>query len=351
MDPTHLTVARLDELAHGSPSHADADGLDLVIVRSGDDVHVFEGRCPHRGALLADGHRRRRQPGLRACTGGTTGSTRGSRPTTRASGSTSSGPRSSTARCASSAPSCSTSGRCARRGRCPSTYDRLFDDPHQDTPEEPYVAEIHALAKHGLTGPHGPVAAMGVPRTELPTWDDLQVLTAQLHRFPLLDDEPVDTSVVIGPAAARPLHLDDPGVRLRHELRGALAGGQDRARARGGGGRHRRSAPARAACSRRSRPSARATSTSSPRPGSAGTKGILDQVQALHLKLGQGAKTGTGGHLPGQQGGRPDRGGARAARGHAGRVARLGSPTGPPCSTPRRSSTTCGRARAASRSG
>ena len=51
---------------------------------------------------------------------------------------------------------------------------------------------------------------MGVPRTELPTWDDLQVVTAQLHRFPLLDDAPVDTSVVIGPAALKPLRLEIP---------------------------------------------------------------------------------------------------------------------------------------------
>jgi methylamine---glutamate N-methyltransferase subunit C len=52
--------------------------------------------------------------------------------------------------------------------RVTSTYDRLFDDPHQDTAEEPYVAEIHRLAKNGLAGAHGAVAAMGVPRDELP---------------------------------------------------------------------------------------------------------------------------------------------------------------------------------------
>ena len=73
-------------------------------------------------------------------------------------------------------------------------YDRLWSDPHQVTPEEPYVAEIHRLAGTGLTktGHHGPVAAMGVPRTDLPQWEDLQMLTAQLARLPLLDDEPVD---------------------------------------------------------------------------------------------------------------------------------------------------------------
>ena len=37
--------------------------------------------------------------------------------------------------------------------------------------------------------------AMGVPRDQLPTWDDIQLLTAQLHRPPMLDDEPVGNDV------------------------------------------------------------------------------------------------------------------------------------------------------------
>jgi len=40
----------------------------------------------------------------------------------------------------------------------------------KNTPEEPTVELIHALARDGLekTGHHGPVAAMGVPRPTLP---------------------------------------------------------------------------------------------------------------------------------------------------------------------------------------
>ena len=47
---------------------------------------------------------------------------------------------------------------------------------------------------------------MGVPRDELPTWDDIQFVTAQLARRPLLDDVEVATGVTIGPGATRPLH-------------------------------------------------------------------------------------------------------------------------------------------------
>jgi methylamine---glutamate N-methyltransferase subunit C len=55
MESTFLTVARFADLPEDTPTHAAADGIDLVIVRRGDTAHVFEGRCPHRGALLADG--------------------------------------------------------------------------------------------------------------------------------------------------------------------------------------------------------------------------------------------------------------------------------------------------------
>jgi hypothetical protein len=45
------------------------------------------------------------------------------------------------------------------------------------TPEEPTVAYIHELARHGLdkVGPHGPMGSMGVPRAALPSWDDIQI--------------------------------------------------------------------------------------------------------------------------------------------------------------------------------
>jgi nitrite reductase/ring-hydroxylating ferredoxin subunit len=55
MNGTHLPVARWEELTDSIQVAAQVDGLDVVVVRRGTDVAVFEGRCPHRGALLADG--------------------------------------------------------------------------------------------------------------------------------------------------------------------------------------------------------------------------------------------------------------------------------------------------------
>ena len=73
----------------------------------------------------------------------------------------------------------------------------------QPTPEEPTVALIHEMARNGLSalGRHGEVGAMGVPRSALPHWDDIQILTAQMAVKPLPDDASVATELTIGPRA------------------------------------------------------------------------------------------------------------------------------------------------------
>ena len=70
---------------------------------------------------------------------------------------------------------------------------------------------------------------------------------------------------------------------------------------RRGDGRHRHLLGRGRACFPRSRQPIVATSTNWPPPGSAGTWTRFRKVQAFHFKGGQGAKTGTGGHLPGKK--------------------------------------------------
>lgn len=74
------------------------------------------------------------------------------------------------------------------------------------------VARIHALARDGLSkvGHHGEMGAMGVPRMDLPRWDDIQILPAQFARKPLMDDTGVGTELVIRPSAKKPLVLKIP---------------------------------------------------------------------------------------------------------------------------------------------
>lgn len=166
------------------------------------------------------------------------------------------------------------------------------------TPEEPTVAKIHALARHGLSGHHGEMGAMGVPRKDLPHWDDLQILTAQLATRPLTEDTPVDTRLVIGPRAERPLVLEIPLFisdmsfgALSQEAKVALARGAELAgtgicSGEGGSLREEREASSRYLYE-----------LASAKFG--WRMELLDEVQAFHFKGGQGAKTGTGGHLPG----------------------------------------------------
>ena len=166
------------------------------------------------------------------------------------------------------------------------------------TPEEPTVARIHALARQGLSGPHGEMAAMGVPRSELPRWDDIQILTAQLATRPLTEDAAVDTELVIGPRAKKPLALDIPLLvsdmsfgALSEEAKVALARGAERVGTGICSGEGGSLDEERAANSRY------LYELASARFG--WTPDLLDEVRAFHFKGGQAAKTGTGGHLPG----------------------------------------------------
>ena len=48
-------VAVWSDLSDRVPTHALVGNVDLVLVRSDDQLSVLYGRCLHRGALLADG--------------------------------------------------------------------------------------------------------------------------------------------------------------------------------------------------------------------------------------------------------------------------------------------------------
>jgi cytochrome P450/nitrite reductase/ring-hydroxylating ferredoxin subunit len=53
--PRWTRAARTEELVGDGPFALAADGVDLVAVRTGVSLKVFEGRCPHQGALLGEG--------------------------------------------------------------------------------------------------------------------------------------------------------------------------------------------------------------------------------------------------------------------------------------------------------
>ena len=170
------------------------------------------------------------------------------------------------------------------------------------TPEEPTVARIHELARDGLSklGHHGEMGSMGVPRKDLPHWDDIQILPAQMARKPLLDNVPVRTSVTIGPRAEKPLKLDIP-LFVSDMSYGALSEEAKIALARGA------QLAGTGICSGEGGmlPEEQAENTRYFYELASAKFGwkpeLVERVQAFHFKGGQGAKTGTGGHLPGEK--------------------------------------------------
>ncbi len=295
-------IARWSEVPDQQPLGVMVEGLDLVVVRRGDAHSVLYGRCLHRGALLSDGTVRggdlicglhgwdyRIDSGVSAYNNAERLEKFASRIDTATD--ELQVDRNDVVRYLMHHP----------QPYDPDVYQGLYRDPHM-VPEEPFVAYIHELAAYGLskTGHHGPVAAMGVPRDDLPKWDGIQFVTAQLARRPLLDAEPVGTDVCVGPNATQPLWLDMPIIvsdmsfgALSQEAKVALARGAELAGTgicSGEGGML---------------PEEQAENSryfyelASARFG--WSFDHLAKVQAFHFKLGQGAKTGTGGHLPGDK--------------------------------------------------
>jgi len=295
-----VSIANWDALADRSPTHALVAGVDLVVIRADDAVSVLYGRCAHRGALMADGH----IDGDNIICGVhgwdyriDTGISEYNNSETL--------PKFS-AWVEDGQVWVDEDEIAAWAGAHPQPYSRdAYQGAYQDptgTADEPHVKFIRKLADEGLSklGHHGPAAAMGVPRANLPKWDDLQFVVGQLHKLPLLDDEPVATDLVIGPNAAQPLRLKIPLFvsdmsfgALSEEAKVALSKGAELAGTGICSGEGGMLPEEQAANSRYF------YELASARFGF--SWGKVQKAQAFHFKGGQGAKTGTGGHLPGNK--------------------------------------------------
>ena len=295
-----ISIAKWDELQDRVPAYALVAGVDLVLVRKDDLLSVLYGRCAHRGALMADGH----VDGdnlicgvhgwdYRIDTG--VSEYNNSETLPKFNGWVEDG------------IVCVDEDEIAAWAEAhPQPYKRdayqgLYQDP-TGTSDEPYVKLIRKFAGEGLskTGHHGPAAAMGVPRDKLPKWENIQFVVGQLQTLPLLDEAAVGTDLVIGANAEKPLKLEIPVFvsdmsfgALSEEAKTALSKGAELAGTgicSGEGGML---------------PEEQANNSryfyelASARFGFSWDK--VQKAQAFHFKGGQGAKTGTGGHLPGDK--------------------------------------------------
>ena len=300
--PRAVKVATWSELEDRSPSYALVEDVDLVIIRYDDSVSALYGRCLHRGALLSDGS----VEGDNLICGVHGWDYRVDTGVSEYSNDEWLQKFDAWVAADDDAVYVDGDAVAAWAEKHPQPYDReaylgLYQDVH-GTPVEPYNKDIQHLAQHGLdkVGHHGKVSAMGVPLTELPRWNDVQILTAQLATKPLLDEMPVGTDLVIGANAANPLHLDIPLFvsdmsfgALSEEAKTALARGAERA----GTGICSLDGEGGMLPEEKAENSRYMYELASARFGWSLDK--VRDVQAFHFKGGQGAKTGTGGHLPG----------------------------------------------------
>jgi glutamate synthase domain-containing protein 2 len=294
-----VEVANFNDLEDRKPMGVLVENTDLVMVRFDEKVSILYGRCLHRGALLSDGHIDKKDNLIcgvhhwdyRIDTGVSEYNNKEVLHKFKSA-------------IHKGMVYVDRADVIAFEEIHPQPFNRNeylgeYADTHpEDT--EPYTRYITELAKNGLknVGHHGPSAAMGVDRNTLPKWENIQFLPAQLSSRPLLDNEAVSTKVVIGPNAEKPLELDIPIFvsdmsfgALSREAKIALAKGAELAGTgicSGEGGM----LPAEQKNNRRY-----FYEMASAKFGFSWDK--MKQVQAFHFKGGQGAKTGTGGHLPG----------------------------------------------------
>ncbi len=297
-----VRVTGWSELPDRQPAYALVAGVDLVIVRYDEKVSVLYGRCLHRGALMADGS----IEGDNLICGLHGWDYRYDTGVSEYNNNEVLKKFTAWVDSDDDAVYVDESEIAAWALEHPQPYDRdqylgLYQDVH-GTEEEPQNPYIQQLAREGLSkvGHHGPTSAMGVPQTALPRWDQIQILTAQLARQPLLDDVPVGTELVVGPRADKPLKLNIPIFvsdmsfgALSEEAKVALSKGAEWAGTgicSGEGGM---------LPDEQSANSRYFYELASARFGWSLEKAAA--CQAFHFKAGQGAKTGTGGHLPGDK--------------------------------------------------
>jgi glutamate synthase domain-containing protein 2 len=293
-------VARISKLKHNEPLHALVNHTDLVITKHDTGISILYGRCLHRGALMSDGSVEGHNLicgvhgwDYRVDTGVSEYDNKEvlHKFQEYIEGDSLLVDKNEIAQFEVSNP----------QPFHREEYLGAYADTHPEA-SEPYTGYIKELSKNGLKniGHHGFSASMGVDRNTLPKWNDIQFLPAQLASRPLLDHEDVSSKVVIGPHAKKPLHLDIPLFvsdmsfgALSREAKIALSKGAQLAGTgicSGEGGM---------LPEEQSNNSKYFYELASAQFGFSWDK--LDAVQAFHFKGGQGAKTGTGGHLPGSK--------------------------------------------------
>jgi glutamate synthase domain-containing protein 2 len=160
---------------------------------------------------------------------------------------------------------------------------------------EPYFADIQEIARSSRT--------VDEPmRTKEPviSWDEILIKGAQLARIPLNHDKPVATKTVIGPGAGTPLVIETP-IYISHMSFGALSKEAKTGLAKGSAALKTLICSGEGGILPEEFDAAyRYIFEYVPNKYSV-TEDNLKKVDAIEIKIGQSAKPGLGGHLPGKK--------------------------------------------------
>ena len=172
-------------------------------------------------------------------------------------------------------------------------YLKTWERPSDDT--ENWMKDIHEMAETG----HSIYEPM---RTKLPvvSWNDILIKGAQLAPLPLAHDAAVSAKTIIGKNAVKPMELKTP-LMVSHMSYGALSKEAKMALAKGSG------AVGAGMCSGEGGilPESRELAHKYifeyvPNQYSVNNE-TLKNADAIEIKIGQSAKPGMGGHLPGDK--------------------------------------------------
>jgi methylamine---glutamate N-methyltransferase subunit C len=286
-------VCDLNDIEPGRGVVRIVNGAEIALMRDGDEVFGVGNLCPHRGGQIGDGHV---EDGKAICplhawdfdlrTGVSPFNPVDSLPTypVRVRG----GAVEVDADGVPPAPGRPQGylGRWTRRGAA----DRGM-----------YL--VHHLAEGGGAF----VEAMGSERNEpgmharpYPSYDELVFRPAQLHRLPLLGDVAVDTAVVLGTRAQRPLRLEIP-LFVSHMSYGALSPEAKEALARGASAAGTAIASGEGGAHPRERDNAERYIFEMASGYFGWNDENVGRASAIEVKIGQGAKPGLGGTLLGSK--------------------------------------------------